>query len=321
MKWKTLYQPPSDDWWQGRSDAPKNSSFFQIVRLINLLDTQTHNETNAFALLGFCCDEGVKRNFGRTGAAEGPKALRDALSKFPVHQNNMIFFDAGNIVCSDGDLENAQCALGEVISQLLSMQITPIVIGGGHEVAWGHYQGIAKNCADTKIGIINFDAHFDMRPLIDNQYGSSGTPFLQIAHACEKQDKKFNYTCIGIQKTGNHYELFQTAKKYGVQIISADELHMNNPEIFFHFIDKIIARCEKIYLSICLDVFSAAYAPGVSAVQPLGLSPQQFLPLFKHLINSKKIISFDIAELNPKFDFNQQTAKLAACLVHEIIHQ
>lgn len=345
MAWQDYYQPPQSSHWQGRSDAPKNSAIFQIVQFIYLLDDsikldhlvknshsqskKTHsqseqinpNQKNTFALLGFCCDEGVRRNFGRTGAAEGPDAFRKSFAKLPVHDPTLTFYDAGDVMCNNGNLEDAQNALAQIVSQLLSHNITPIVIGGGHEVAWGHYQGIEQEIGDTKLGIVNFDAHFDMRQLIDGKLGSSGTPFLQIAYSFEHHKKPFDYNCIGIQKTANINELFQTAQNQNVHTILAEDLHQGNPKIFFHFIDKIIERCGKIYVSICLDVFAAAFAPGVSAVQPLGISPWHMIPLLRRLVNSGKVISYDIVELNPKYDINEQTAKLAANLVHEIIQK
>ena len=60
----------------------------------------------------------------------------------------------------------------------MSYDFDVIVIGGGHETAWGHFQGLAHPNKD--IAILNFDAHFDLRPLINGQLGSSGTPFRQI---------------------------------------------------------------------------------------------------------------------------------------------
>src|SRR6185437_6072062 len=142
---------------------------------------------------------GVRRNQGRIGAAEGPDAIRRTLAKLPIHKNNFQLWDAGNILCSDGDLEASQTALSEIVSMLLSKKITPIILGGGHEVAWGHYQGIAKVYPHKNLGIINFDAHFDMRSKLEDNKGSSGTPFLQIAEAHQATKRRFDYNCVGIQ--------------------------------------------------------------------------------------------------------------------------
>lgn len=321
MTWTDRYTPPEMNLWQGRLDSPDSSCFFQIIKPLNLTaQPQQQTEPLSFAILGFCCDEGIKRNQGRIGAAAGPDALRSVLAKFPIQKPNLAIYDAGNITCTDGNLEAAQQALREAVSHLLAHQITPILIGGGHEIAWGHYQGIASAISDTNLGIINFDAHFDMRPLLSTQLGSSGTPFLQIANAHLNANRRFDYNCIGIQHAGNTRQLFETAKQYNAQVILADDLHMGYMDKCINFIDRIIDHNQKIYVSICLDVFATPYAPGVSAPQAMGLTPWQVIPLLRQLAMSGKVISYDLAELSPIHDNDQRTVKLAANLVYEIIH-
>jgi formiminoglutamase len=319
--WSTRYIPPSLRPWQGRPDSPPGACFYQIMQLLDL-DAEIPAIQNklAFGLLGFCCDEGIKRNLGRIGASEGPRALRLQLSRLPLHKLHFLCYDAGDITCTDGDLESAQIALGNAVNRLLEANITPIVIGGGHELAWGHYQGLAKKFLNESIAIINFDAHFDMRPLLPNGDGSSGTPFLQIAQAHHVLKRKFDYNCIGIQHAGNTRQLFETAKKHNTEIILADDLHQGFMDKCVNFVDRIIDQSQAIYLSLCMDVFAHAYAPGVSAPQTLGLAPWQIIPLIRQLAGSGKVISYDIAELSPNLDPDERTAKLAANLVYEIIH-
>jgi formiminoglutamase len=321
MTWNTRYLPPDPNLWHGRADTPPASSFFQIVQPINLLSGKFIAVTQpTFALIGFKCDEGIRRNSGRIGAADGPYALRQALAKLPVQKQNFSLYDAGNIVCPDEDLESSQKALGDVVAILLRNKVTPIILGGGHELAWGHYQGIAEAYPQEELGIINFDAHFDMRPILPDNKGSSGTPFLQIAHAHETAKRRLDYNCIGIQHAGNIRQLFETAKNYNANIIWADELHQGQAQKCVDFIDRVIDENDCVYLSLCLDVFAAAYAPGVSAIQPLGLTPWHIIPLVRQLAASGKVVSYDIAELSPRYDIDQTTAKLAANLIYEIIH-
>lgn len=321
MTWNTRYQAPNIQLWTGRADTPPASSFFQIIQPLNLLDNPAIEITHpTFALIGFKSDTGIRRNLGRPGAAEGPAAIRQALSRLPVQKQNFSLYDAGDITCEDDDLESAQKALADAITLLLSKNVKPIVMGGGHETAWGHYQGIAQAHTQDDLGIINFDAHFDMRPLLPENKGSSGTPFLQIAQAHEAAKKRFDYNCIGIQHAGNIRQLFETAKKYNTKIIWADELHQGQLQKCVDFIDRIIDENKMIYLSLCLDVFSSAFAPGVSATQPFGLLPWHVIPLVRQLAASGKVISYDIVELAPKYDIDHCTAKLAANLIYEIIH-
>jgi len=322
MNWESRYVPPDPTLWQGRTDMPVDSCFFQRIRPLNLLihPPELSSQTS-FALLGFKCDEGIQRDLGRTGAFEGPTAIRHCLAKLPLQKPLILCYDAGNIVCTDHDLEASQHALAAVVTMLLKQNIRPIVIGGGHEVAWGHYLGIADVYApEKKLGIINFDAHFDMQPLQPSHRGSATTTFYQIALAHQAKKSHFDYNCIGIQHTGNIRQAFEMAKKFNVKLILADELHQGQLEKCVDFIDRIIDENDAIYISISLDVFAPAFAPGVSAIQPLGLNPWHIIPLLRQASTSGKVISYDIAEHAPHYDIDHRTAQLAATLLYEIIH-
>lgn len=315
------YQPPNQDLWHGRKDAPPDSSFFQVIQCRDLTNEFADATTKpSFALLGFCCDEGVRRNLGREGAKEGPAALRQALAKLPVHRQDVEVFDVGNIVCDNGNLEQAQLTLAKTVHALLAKGYTPLLIGGGHEIAWGHYQGIALQYPTQRLGIINFDTHFDMRPVLDNDQGTSGTPFMQIASSHEANKRQLDYNCIGIQEYGNSSQLFRTAMQYQAHILLADDLQNTHTTQTDAFIARVVQDNQHLYVSLCLDVFAAAYAPGVSASQAFGLTPWQVVPLLRQLSASGKVASYDIAELAPPYDMDGRTAKLAANFVYEIIH-
>ena len=319
MDFARHYHPPELSLWQGRPDTPAGACFFQCVQPLDMGASRTEQTPDAFALLGFVCDEGVRRNAGRTGAAAGPNALRAQLGRLPVHRKDVVVYDAGNVVCEYDDLENAQQALAEGVFRLLSASLTPILIGGGHEMAFGHYQGIVRYLAQRPLTIVNFDAHFDMRPLLPLQKGSSGTPFLQIAMAAAEAGAHFDYRCLGIQPQGNIAPLFQTAQDHRVQVLSADDMQTdsNRSQVF---VRQILQDASCLYLSLCLDVFAAAFAPGVSAPQSRGLLPWQVIPLTRQLAASGKVLTYDVAELLPEADPDARTAKLAASMVHDIVH-
>lgn len=319
MSWANHYLPPELNYCHGRADLPTDACFFQIIQPLDINKALPTVKALTFCLLGFRCDEGIRRNFGRVGANEGPLAIRTLFAKLPVPRADIICYDAGDITCSDGDLEAAQTALADVVDTLLKARIIPIVLGGGHELAWGHYQGIARAFPDLHLGIVNFDAHFDMRPLLPDEKGSSGTPFLQIAKAHAAANKRLDYNCIGIQPAGNIRALFKTAGDYEAQCIIADDLHQGHFVKCVNFVERVIEKNEIIYTSLCLDVFAAPYAPGVSAPQPLGVLPWHIIPLLRVLASSGKVISYDIAEMCPKYDSDQRTAKLAANMLYEII--
>lgn len=319
MALNVYYLPPDKTCWQGRTDAPENAYFFQKMRLLNLMQAHSAEKSLSFALLGFCCDEGIRRNFGRVGAKQGPDAIRQMLANIAFQRDEADIYDAGNIICIDEDLEGAQAALADAVLNLLQRNIIPIVIGGGHELAWGHYQGLRKQFGQQTLGIINFDAHFDMRPLLAGGKGSSGTPFLQIALDQHAKKLPFHYHCIGIQPESNILALIETAKHHHVKILWAQQLQLEK-NLSIDFVDQAIAQNEYLYISLCLDVFAQAYAPGVSAPQAFGIEPWQMIPLLRQFAACQKAISYDIAELSPPYDLDHKTARLAANLIYEIIH-
>lgn len=322
MTWEARYIAPDPVFWQGRADIPSDSCFYQHVRLLNLLTQQPERTAElTFAIVGFKCDEGIQRDLGRTGAIEGPTAIRQRLAKLPIQKPSIHCYDAGNIICTDHDLEASQDALAEITALLLSQHIHPIVIGGGHELAWGHYQGISKVYGPEKrLGIINFDAHFDLHAVHPSNRPSATTSFYQIAKAHKNANRHFDYNCVGIQHAGNIRQQFDVAKKFDTKIILADEMHQGLQEKCIDFVDRIIDENDIIYQSLSLDVFSPAFAPGVATIQPLGLNPWHIIPLLRQLAASSKVVSYDIAEHVPRYDIDHRTAKLAATLIYEIIH-
>lgn len=321
MAWEARYLPPDPNCWQARADMPDDSCFAQHIRTLNLLtDKPEKSSSLAFALIGFKCDEGVQRDLGRAGATEGPTAIRQSLRKLPIQTTHFQCYDAGNIICLDHDLEASQEALGEVIAMLLANHIHPLVMGGGHEAAWGQYLGIKKAfAANKRLGIINFDAHFDMQAMQPSR-NSASTTFYQIAEDQRRLGKHFDYNCIGIQHAGNIRQAFELAKAYGVNVFLADDMHQGLLEKTFDFIDRVIDENDIIYLTLSLDVFSPAFAPGVSSIQPLGVTPWHVIPLLRQAAASGKVVSYDIVEHVPRYDIDHRTAKLAATLIYDIIH-
>lgn len=276
--------------------------------------------SKTIATLGYACDEGVRRNQGRIGAVEGPDAIRRQLGKVPNHLNpDTKLLDIGSILCEDGGMEETQDQLSLVLAQLLKNRIFPVLLGGGHDMAYGHFQGIKKFLnRSSSIGIINFDAHFDLRNTANGN--NSGTPFYQIAQDCKADGTTFNYLCLGIRKDANDKILFQTANKLDVSYIENERFHLRYWKAVERELQTFIGKVDALYVTIDLDGFSSAYAPGVSAASPMGFSPDIILECLKVILQSQKLISMDVAEMNPKYDVDQQTAKLAASLIHFVVH-
>ncbi|WP_299532622.1 formimidoylglutamase [Ulvibacterium sp.] len=314
------YNPTNPELWTGRKSG-KNLYLHEIIKCKDLDSIVPDTTSKTIAILGYACDEGVRRNQGRIGAVEGPDEIRKLLGKMPNHLNpNTKLFDTGSIKCDDGDMEETQNVLSLKVAQLLKKGVFPILLGGGHDMAYGHYKGVKKHLnGHESIGIINFDAHFDLR---SNANGNnSGTPFYQIAQDCETDGLNFNYLCLGIRKDANDTVLFQTSEKLGVGYIENERLDFRHWKAVEQELSTFISKVDHLYVTIDLDGFSSAYAPGVSAASPMGFSPGIVLACLKVILQSQKLISMDVAEMNPEYDIDNRTAKLAASLVHYITRQ
>ncbi|WP_143305344.1 formimidoylglutamase [Chitinophaga vietnamensis] len=324
---KDYYQAATADSWTGRNDGADADllRWHQVIKPVDLLAAPLPAlaaEQKGVALLGFASDEGVRRNKGRTGAAAGPAALRKAVANFPAHfSDNTILLDAGDIRCINNDLEGAQEMLTEAVKALLLAGYLPVLLGGGHEITYGHARSISQYAQQQQghAGFINFDAHFDIR--VPGEEGpSSGTGFWQLAQDAKQTAQPFNYLALGIQKNSNTRQLFNIAGEEGATYVSADAFHLQDKDTLFAAIQHFLGQVDHVYLTTCLDVFAAPFAPGVSATAYNGILPGGlFLQCYRAIMSSGKVRGVDIAELNPSLDIDNRTAKLGAAIIFETV--
>lgn len=115
-------------------------------------------------------------------------------------------------------------------------------------------------------------------------------------------------------------QLFKVAKALGVEYILAKEFQTAGFAGILEKVDMFMGDCESAYMTICTDVFSSAFAPGVSATQSLGLDPEIVLPVIKHILRTRKIRGFDICEISPRFDQDNTTANLGAVIIFAVVN-
>ncbi len=313
-----MLTPPDMNLWQGRNDANEGDPGLRWHQIIKPAAAAAEPGT---VLLGFACDAGVARNQGRPGAAAGPDQIRRMLANMPVNNCGNLY-DAGDVRCLDENLEEVQQKLGKEAAALLAAGHFPLVLGGGHEVAYGSFSGLTRqlwSAADKpSIGIINFDAHFDLRL---EPFASSGTPFRQIAMDCKAAEAPFRYCCLGISEYANTQALFTRARQLGVEWLLDEELTGDRLQQALESVTRFADSVEHLYLTICLDVLPAAVAPGVSAPAARGVGLDMIEPLIDRICATGKLRLADMAELNPDKDIDQRTARVAARLAARIIEK
>lgn len=324
--------------WTGRTDgdAPEHLRWHQVVRPADgrgePTTTQRHPGAGAptsgarsTALIGFASDEGVRRNHGRVGAEDGPEALRGALASLAYLEGTGALVDAGDVSVDRGDddapgeLEAGQAELGTVVSGLLNAHDLAVVLGGGHETAYASITGLTGSTrvgAGTRVGILNLDAHFDLR---EAPRPSSGTPFLQALRDAEGAEHQLSYAVVGISEANNTRALFDTARERGVTWVTDEQAQTADVTGVRRWVRSFINAVDVLYLTIDLDVLPAAVAPGVSAPAGFGVPYEVIHACALEATQSGKLALADVVELNPALDVDGRTAKAAARLIHTVV--
>ncbi|MBK9518242.1 MAG: formimidoylglutamase [Anaeromyxobacter sp.] len=304
-----MHRPAEPHRWQGREDAGEGP---RAVRWHRQVTPLAPGAAPGVALLGFACDEGVRRNAGRVGAAEGPAALRRALAGLAWHVGRPVH-DAGDVVVEEEALEEAQAELGAHVARLLGDGHLPIVMGGGHEVAYGSFLGLLAADAG-RLGVVNLDAHLDLRA----GRASSGTPFRQIAEACAARGRPFRYLCLGVDQAANTAALLDTAAGLGATFRRDRDCTPGRLEEVRAALAAFLGPVERVHLTVDLDALPAHVAPGVSAPAARGLALEVAEALVDDVLASGKLALFEVAELNPRLDLDGRTARVAARLVEQV---
>jgi len=232
----------------------------------------------------------------------------------------LALFDAGDVSAAKDDVLAWQRALAAAVAAVRVGGGIPLVFGGGHDQAFGHWLGVAQAASrGSVVGCINIDAHVDMRPL-SHGHPHSGSPFLQVHGHSALIGAPFRYLLLGMQPAHNTPALLQSAAAHGAQIVDADAFSASQESALAAILDRFISSVDLICLSIDLDVFLASSAPGVSAPSPMGILPDAALrSALRRIAGSGKIAGIELAECSPPLDIGGRTARLGAALVDCVV--
>jgi len=264
------------------------------------------------AIIGFPCDEGVRRNNARDGASGAPDVIREALYRLTPDEDPAFVrllartTDLGNLALAT-DLLASQDRLGRVVAACLEHHTIPVMLGGGHETAFGHFLGYVHAARD--VAALNWDAHPDVRPLIDG-HGHSGSQFRQAL--LHESKRCAQYTVAGLQPYSAAAAHLAFVREHGGRTVWRHELTREA-------IDRLYAaktgRASAMLASFDTDAVDQAYAPGVSAPGTGGMPSDLWLHAAFRAGTSPHVLSIDISEMNPRFDRDGQTARLIAVTV------
>lgn len=306
---KSMRSHDKNDYWLVQEVAFEEKDYFDATHV----------------LIGCPQHEGVQRNNGRIGAAEAPNKIREQLYKMQVNKDSKVsLFDAGNVITdffdfTDGTdyqeenqnsdaLEEIHNRLTKAVSKFLRDGKKVIVLGGGNDISYADVRALAE--VEKEISAINIDAHLDMR-LADEM--TSGTPYRKLIE--DRYLSPHHFYEFGIRRESNAAFYLESAEELGVHLHYLPELIEHGVVQFFqNVLNEITGR--PFFLGLDMDSVQAADAPGVSASSPTGLSGREVMQIIHHAKQKENLKLFEITEVNPRYDMDQRTSKLAAQLIH-----
>lgn len=174
-----------------------------------------------------------------------------------------------------------------------------VTLGGDHSITFPTIKALSK--VHPKIDILHFDAHPDLYDELQEDKHSHACPFARIMENGLAQ----RLVQVGIRTLNSHQK--EQAEKFKV------EIH----EMRSFDISAIPQFENPVYISIDMDAFDPAFAPGVSHQEPGGLTSRQVIEIIQNV--QQKIIGADIVEYNSKRDVRDMTGILAAKLLKELL--
>lgn len=287
--------------WNGKIDSFEEDDLKLWQTVKDIKDAQ---EKGGVCFVGYDSEDGILRDEGIAGASEGANAIRKALGELPSIKNLKIY-EYGNL--DKKILEEAQEEYANKIADIYSKGLFPIGLGGGHDIVYGAYKGIRKVFPNEKIGIISFDAHLDIKSYGEKM--TSETSFKKILD----EDNNVEYAITGFQRLENSRSLIKNAEEKGVLVLEEEYPE----ELTISSLKSFIKRMDIVYITVCMDVFDGGSAPGVSFPTVLGMDSKKGKRILRALLESKKVVCLDFAEINPKYDVANRTSRLASYMIYE----
>lgn len=257
-------------------------------------------------IIGCPQDEGVRRNGGRLGASRAPAAIRRWLYRLSVNRiSPLVIFDIGDSVIQP-TLEQTHAQHQRNVEQLLRDGKRVIALGGGNDVSYPDCAALAN--VFSPVTAINVDTHFDVRA---DTICNSGTPYRQLLAGGHIAPQ--NFYEIGWHAFANSPIYEKYLRDAGAHLIPAQEISRWQPH------SAIQNPNSKIFWGFDLDVVCAADAPGVSAPNPIGIRGSELCRLAAHAGADARTRVVEFSEVNPEFDIDGRTARLAALAIWHVL--
>lgn len=267
-----------------------------------------------------------KPSISHSGASFAPDAIRRCLSSFTTYniergtdlaEDSKTIIDFGDITMHPTSIEESHQRIYESVNEATNTNAAPftIILGGDHSITTSAVKAI-KETKGT-VGIIQFDAHHDLRNTEDGG-PTNGTPFRRLLE--EGHIKGEHLIQIGIRNYANAKAYHDYAIEQGVAVYTMKDVnHLPIKELINSALNQLHDKVDTIYLSVDMDVLDQAYAPGCPAIGPGGMHPETLKEAVQAALKHPKVQTMDIVEIDPTLDTRDMTSRIAALLLMETL--
>lgn len=241
------------------------------------------------------------------GPARAPDVIREAFGSESANSctemgidlgDDRLFRDWGNLNWTEG--VHKFDTITRSVQEVLDKGLVPFSFGGDHSVTYPIVRSVGKKFPG--LHVLVFDAHPDLYWEFEGNRHSNACPFARIM----EEGLAEKITQVGIRAMNGPQR--EQAERFGVNV---HEMKDWNGVMDLSF-------DGPLYVSFDIDALDPAFAPGVSHVEPGGLTSREALAMIQNL-RATAIVGADIVELNPDRDVNHMTAYACAKIFKELV--
>jgi formiminoglutamase len=203
-----------------------------------------------------------------------------------------------------------------MVCESLAAGAVPFVVGGGNDQSYPNVCALlaSQRAAHHPIGVINIDAHLDVRePVAAGAH--SGSPFrlmCEDARFAGSGSRFVEFACQGMQCSAEHA---RWVEHKGHSIMWLSEIEADPAAAFRTALDRIAGPGGKapIFVSFDIDSIDSAHCPGVSCPAPVGLTARQACQIAFIAGADPRVALIDVSEFNPLIE-EYRTGRLVAAI-------
>ena len=207
--------------------------------------------------------------------------------------------------------------LADEVANTLEEGATPLVLGGDHSVAIGSLRGSAR---DADIGAVWFDAHADLNTPKTSPSGNiHGMPLAAALGIGEFADTEWanaprfsetNLAMVGLRSVDSDERALLTDR--GIAAYSMNDIDTRGiVDVTRAALETACEGADGVHVSLDLDWLDPKEAPGVGTPVRGGVTYREAHAAMELVAEREELRSFDLVEVNPTLDRNNETATLA----------